>query len=157
MSPDKVVGLRSWPGIPHSDVLFPVSGKTSLLLPFLVVEAKSEQGGPGFRAIQNQTAFPIRRLLKAQKDLIGHDPLAEPCLVWFFAYQGEVWRLHMCTHDDKRVVSSNAEATLGLLLTQESREYMIYGKERFSRTTALSSYCCSLTTYGPGLGISTDR
>jgi hypothetical protein len=105
MKPDKVIGLHSWPSIPHSEVLFPVAGKTSLLLPFLVVEAKKE-GGPGFRATQNQTVFPIRRFLRAQKDLIGHDRSLEPCLVWFFAYQGDVWRLHGCTLDDRRVVSA---------------------------------------------------
>jgi hypothetical protein len=65
-----------------------------ILLPFLVVEAKKEKDAPGFRAIQHQTAFPIRRFLKAQHELFCGEQYSEPCLVWFFAYQGEQWRLH---------------------------------------------------------------
>jgi hypothetical protein len=155
MQPDKVIGLRSWPALPHSEVLFPVAGKTSLLLPFLVVEAKKEDG-PGFRATQNQTAFPIRRFLRAQKDLIGHNPSSEPCLVWFFAYRSDFWRLSGCTLDDKKVVSADCSSNTRVMLIQDSRRSMIYGTGLFNLLTVPYSYCCWSTTYGPGPGTSTD-
>ncbi|KAH7067282.1 hypothetical protein BKA63DRAFT_521878 [Paraphoma chrysanthemicola] len=101
MKPDRVVGLRSAVRIPHDTGLFPVIGR-EIMLPFLVVEAKQEQDAPGFRAIQSQTAFVVRRLLMAQKDLLHDVPFGEPCLIWFFAYRGEQWRLHVGTHDDSR-------------------------------------------------------
>jgi hypothetical protein len=75
------------------------------MLPFLVIEAKKEDSAVGFRAIQYQTAFPVRRLLKAQASLGDRDEPCEPCLVWFFAYQGEQWRLHVGTQDKDRVVN----------------------------------------------------
>ncbi|KAH7083964.1 hypothetical protein FB567DRAFT_530338 [Paraphoma chrysanthemicola] len=101
MKPDRVVGLRSAVRLPHDTGLFPVTGR-EIMLPFLVIEAKQEQDAPGFRAIQSQTAFVVRRLLMAQKELLDDIPSGEPCLVWFFAYRGEQWRLHVGTHDDSR-------------------------------------------------------
>jgi hypothetical protein len=70
-----------------------------------VVEAKKEENPPGFRAIQYQTAFPVRRFLKAQNNLYNGDLSGEPFLVWFFAYQGEQWRLHVGIHENDKVVS----------------------------------------------------
>ncbi|KAF2707544.1 hypothetical protein K504DRAFT_535194 [Pleomassaria siparia CBS 279.74] len=100
MRPDRVIGLRAPSRVPKSPSHFPVAGKR-ILLPFLVVEAKQEVA-PGFRAIQCQTAFPVRRLLKAQDDLHDREPSSEPCLVWFFAYQGEQWRLYASTYENER-------------------------------------------------------
>jgi hypothetical protein len=74
------------------------------MLPFLVIEAKKEDGGPGFQAMQFQTAFPIRRFLLAQTNFKRSDASCEPSIVWFFAYQGEQWRLHFCVQDGQKVV-----------------------------------------------------
>jgi hypothetical protein len=108
MKPDRVVGLRITSRIPHDDSYFPVTGKR-ILLPFLVVEAKREDDAPGFRSIQYQTAFPIRRFLTAQEELFNKAsadwPKQELCLVWFFAYQGEQWRLNACIRKGRKVVS----------------------------------------------------
>jgi hypothetical protein len=116
MKPDRVVGLRAPSRIPHDDTLFPVNGKR-IMLPFLVVEAKKEDGADGFRAIQYQTAFPVRRLLEAQATVEGRDESSEPCLVWFFAYQGEQWRLHVGTRSNNKVVSFGSSAVTQLKLT----------------------------------------
>jgi hypothetical protein len=104
MKPDRVLGLQSPFRIPHSDELFPISG-TQVLLPFLIVEAKRADLASGFREIQYQTAFPIRRLLQAQAQIRRDDSFDEPSFVWFFAYQGDHWRLYACIEDDQRVVS----------------------------------------------------
>ncbi|KAH7125094.1 hypothetical protein B0J11DRAFT_298105 [Dendryphion nanum] len=100
MTPDRVYGLDVAPQTePHPDI-FPVVGN-SILLPFLVVEAKRGENVPGFRSIQCQSAFPIRRLLKAQHSLFSKDSSTdqETPLVWFFGYQGDQWRLHGCTYE----------------------------------------------------------
>lgn len=105
MQPDRVIGLRAPPQLPHNPTHFPIKGG-QLLLPFLVLEAKREVDAPGFKAIQYQTAFPIRRFLKAQHDLRNGNQSSETCLVWFFAYQGEQWRLQASTYEDNKVVRS---------------------------------------------------
>jgi hypothetical protein len=109
MIPDTVIGLRKSAKYEEHIASFPVEltyaplkGIGSLIYPFLVIEAKRENISPGFRSIETQTAFPIRRFLKVQDSLrkasrIGLDPL-----VWFFAYQGEVWRLYAATYDDEQ-------------------------------------------------------
>lgn len=104
MKPDLVIGLRAPDHMSHDPIYFPVTGKQRLLLPFLVTEAKREGKAPGFRAIQIQTAFPIRRFLKAQYHLSNSVSTSELCLVWFLAYQGEQWRLHAAIYDDDQVV-----------------------------------------------------
>jgi hypothetical protein len=106
MRPDTVIGLQPPSSIAWSETHFPAKGRNSLFLPFLVIEAKKEKDAPGFRSIQYQTAFPVRRFLKAQSDIDSRDTFSEPCLVWFFAYQGEQWRLHAGTLDHDKVVSS---------------------------------------------------
>ena len=103
MRPDLVVGLSAPSKLSHNYELFPV-GSRHLLLPFLVVEAKKDDSGVGFRSIQYQTVFPIRRFLKAQAALRESDPTAEPSLVWFLAWQGELWRLSVCIEDGCDVV-----------------------------------------------------
>lgn len=112
MRPDRVVGLtrttRFQEDINSSPLELnhsPVSGMDmDMLYPFLVLEAKREDDAPGFRAVERQTAFPLRRFLKLQ------DALQKACsknldpLVWFFAYQGEVWRLYAGTLVDSNLV-----------------------------------------------------
>jgi len=111
-------------------------------MPFLLVEAKKEYDAPGFRACQYQTAFPVRRLLKAQNDLHSHELSSEPCLVWFFAYQGEQWHLYAGTHENEKIVrlTSQGMSTLAMLI-DEFREYMIYGKDRYNLKTAPCNFC----------------
>lgn len=102
MKPDRVIGLninegmrdclkRSQWNLEHT----PLKG-IEMVYPFIVVEAKKERHAPGFRSIERQTAFPIRRLLHVQDELTNKflESRYEPPLVWFFAYQGEEWRLY---------------------------------------------------------------
>jgi hypothetical protein len=109
-SPDQVIGL-----LPTASLKPYISGVASkmlrgpfkdekLLYPFLVIEAKRENG-PGFRSVENQTAFPLRRLLKLQDDLQIASGWKFNPLVWFFAYQGEEWRLYAGIIRDSVVVS----------------------------------------------------
>lgn len=107
MKPDLVYGLKDTLRVPQSDFLFPVRDR-GLLLPFLVLEAKKEHSSSGFTAIQHQTALPIRRFLKAQEEFRSRDSCKEPSLVWFFANQGDVWRLHMGIWKRDQVVSLNS-------------------------------------------------
>jgi hypothetical protein len=112
MTPDRIVGLKKTSKIREyinsslMNNLFhdPVEGD-DLIYPFLVIEAKRERNAPGFRSVERQTAFPIRRLLRVQEDLRrarqseSFDPL-----VWFFANQGEEWRVYAATmHNGKSV------------------------------------------------------
>lgn len=103
MKPDRVWGLKAPSRMIHNHDFFPAENR-HLTLPFLVVEAKKDDSGVGFRAMQYQTAFPIRRFLKAQTALRGDDTTSEPSLVWFLAWQGELWRLHACIEDGSHVV-----------------------------------------------------
>jgi hypothetical protein len=84
----------------------PVVGKR-LIHPFLVVEAKQEFQAPGFRFIEVQTAFVIRRLLKSQDKLCRDKSLDLDPLVWFFAYRGDVWRLYAGVIEEEKVVSAH--------------------------------------------------
>lgn len=68
------------------------------------MEAKREDNAPGFRAVEAQTAFPIRRFLKVQNALRRALSKSLDPLVWFFAYQGEGWRLYAGTLEDSKVV-----------------------------------------------------
>lgn len=77
-----------------------------LHFPFLVMEAKSSKGGPGFTDIEIQTALPIRNMLLLQHRLqVRCDKMSIPGgpLVWFLANQGEVWRVYGCyvTSDER--------------------------------------------------------
>lgn len=66
-----------------------------LLFPFLVIEAKSEEGR-GFHSCGIQTALPLWALLKLQDRL---QTLTRPMselggpLVWYIAYRGDDWRV----------------------------------------------------------------
>src|SRR5947209_7941821 len=73
--PDRVYGLRHAADImtllksrrPRRHSPFR-EGTNALAYPFLIVEAKTERWSPGFSAIEVQTAFPIRALLKLQAE-----------------------------------------------------------------------------------------
>lgn len=110
MKPDRVIGLNmndryrgyirsSSVKLTHS----PIKGK-ELIYPFIVLEAKRENDAPGFRYVEAQTAFPIRRFLKIQDELQRASKSKLDPLVWFFAFQGEEWRLHAAILDDKKMV-----------------------------------------------------
>ncbi|PVH99819.1 hypothetical protein DM02DRAFT_415682 [Periconia macrospinosa] len=112
MKPDRVIGLSITDGmrqcldhcqwnLEHRPV-----DNIEMVYPFLVIEAKKGDNSPGFRSIERQTAFPIRRFLHIQDELRNrfmgnHGPRnneveyrCEPPLVWFFANIGEEWRLY---------------------------------------------------------------
>jgi len=119
MAPDRVIGLSINARYRKAVALFPKDfthcpiEDIKLLYPFLVIEAKREKDAPGFRSIESQTAFPIRRFLKIQDYLrkaryINIDPL-----VWFFAYQGDDWRLYAATLDGNQVVGFPIIITIG--------------------------------------------
>lgn len=100
MKPDKVVGIsinsryqNSIASLDADMMHAPIKG-AGLIYPFLVLEAKRELKAPGFRSIELQTAFPVRRFLTMQSELrrVSDDEL-DP-MVWFFAFQGEDWRLY---------------------------------------------------------------
>lgn len=113
MEPDRVVGLSCTPrmreevssftpGFDH----YPIRG-IQILYPFLVVEAKKARDAPGFRSIERQTAYVIRRFLRLQEHIQnGCEDECEPPLVWFVAYQGEVWRVYAGTLNNSAVVSN---------------------------------------------------
>jgi hypothetical protein len=75
-----------------------------MLYPFLIIEAKKEYKAPGFRYLEMQTAFPIRRLLKVQEVLRASSGADLDPLVWFFGYQGEEWRLYAGVLDGPKTV-----------------------------------------------------
>ncbi|PVI00855.1 hypothetical protein DM02DRAFT_728324 [Periconia macrospinosa] len=104
MNPDRVIGLEApWWMRNDRGAYFPYFEKPLLLLPFLVIEAKKEKSAPGFRSVLCQSAFPIRRFLKIQDAERKDKTSCEPWLVWFFAYQGESWRLYGCILENQRV------------------------------------------------------
>jgi hypothetical protein len=69
-----------------------------LLFPFLIVEAKSEEG-KGHRNCGIQTSLPIWGLLKSQERLSELScPLEElgGPFVWYISYLGDSWRVSGC-------------------------------------------------------------
>lgn len=74
------------------------NGGELLLFPFLVTEAKQEEGKDTFGTAQSQTAFPIKKLLTQQQqlnDLTGNETTAPGGpLVWFLASVGADWRVY---------------------------------------------------------------
>lgn len=122
MRPDRVVGLHKTdnyqkyiescpPGLTH----YPIKGN-QLLYPFLIIEAKRENDSPGFKSIEAQSAFPLKRFLKLQDDLrIARRGSIDP-LVWFFAFQGEEWRLYAGIFENSNVVILSVTPCLQLLL-----------------------------------------
>jgi hypothetical protein len=72
--------------------------------PFLIIEAKSEKGSPGFESVERQSAFPIRTFLKLQRGLQGIRNVPINPLVWFMANQGDEWRVYACIVDGTKYV-----------------------------------------------------
>jgi hypothetical protein len=75
-----------------------------ILYPFLIIEAKSEKGSPGFESIESQTAFPIRSLLQLQGKLARHSGIKINPLLWFLANQGDEWRVYAAVVDNSQFV-----------------------------------------------------
>jgi hypothetical protein len=110
-APDLVLGLamttsfkeltRIRPELRHTPIELDVA---SILYPFLVIEAKSEKGSPGFEAVEAQTAFPIRTFLRLQAQLNAQGPFSLDPLVWFMAFSGEQWHVYGCFIDDNKYV-----------------------------------------------------
>jgi len=75
-----------------------------LLFPFLVIEAKAEDG-EGLNACDNQTAFPIWKMLTIQEELRGKTgkglDYGGP-LLWYIAYQGTNWQVSGCYTAEKQ-------------------------------------------------------
>jgi hypothetical protein len=75
-----------------------------VLYPFLLLEAKSENSSPGFQSVERTSAFPIRTLLKLQRDLATDSALELNPFVWFLANQGPEWRVYACILDGEKYV-----------------------------------------------------
>lgn len=120
MKPDMVIGLTT---THRSDRQWNPVKDTQMTCPFLLVEAKKESGTPGFRSVERQTAFPIRRLLVIQDRVLKtlpHSYSREPPLVWFFAYQGEEWRLYAGTLEGPEKESEEMNVVRAQYLTREN-------------------------------------
>ena len=109
--PDRVFGLGMTKSFERCLPLHPKLRHTpfrdgELLYPFLIIEAKSEKGSPGFEFIETQTAFPLRTCLKLQKDLADSSGTGLSPLVWFMGYQGDQWRVGAGVVDGSEYVST---------------------------------------------------
>jgi hypothetical protein len=82
---------------------------SELLYPFLICEAKAEDG-EGFEAIEAQTAFPIRTCLKLQDNLRQTSGVPLKPFVWFLAYHGDEWRVAACILSEGKYVSSYSKS-----------------------------------------------
>jgi hypothetical protein len=110
-APDLVLGLamttsfkvltESRPELRHTPIELDVA---SILYPFLVIEAKSEKGSPGFEAVEAQTAFPIRTFLRIQAQLKAQGTFSLDPLVWFMAFSGEQWHVYGCVMEENKYV-----------------------------------------------------
>ena len=81
-----------------------------ILYPFLVIEAKSEKGSPGFESIEAQSALAIRSCVLLQRRLEAKTSIPLHPLVWFIAYQGDEWRLYAGIPDGENIVSDPPRA-----------------------------------------------
>lgn len=107
--PDRVFGLRHTKAFEESVPALAGLRRSpfrdsEVLYPFLIIEAKSEKNGPGFESIETQTAFPIRTLLKLQKDLSIASGISLKPLVWFLANEGDKWGVYGGTSDGSKWV-----------------------------------------------------
>ncbi|KAH8685482.1 hypothetical protein BGZ60DRAFT_395270 [Tricladium varicosporioides] len=123
MKPDRVIGLSRTEKFRGSidacimNLVHDPVKSDDMVYPFLVLEAKRERNPPGFRAIEAQTAFSIRRFLRIQEDLRTSCQGDFDPLVWFFAYQGDEWRLYaaVINHGKTRVF----QLWLGILESED--------------------------------------
>jgi hypothetical protein len=109
MKPDRVFGLSRTKRLQESieecvmvNLVHDPVKEDNMVYPFLVLEAKREKKPPGFRSVEAQTAFCIRRFLRIQEDLRTSCQSDFDPLVWFFAYQGDEWRLYAAVIQDGR-------------------------------------------------------
>jgi hypothetical protein len=107
--PDRVFGLRHTKAFNENASALERLRRSpfrdgKVLYPFLIIEAKSEKRSTGFEYIETQTAFPIRTLLKLQKDLSIASGVSLNPLVWFLANQGDKWVVYGAASDDSKWV-----------------------------------------------------
>ncbi|GFG09692.1 hypothetical protein IFM5058_04552 [Aspergillus udagawae] len=105
--PDRIIGLEHTASLkqllPRSQSLRHSPFTDGLVsYPFVLIEAKSEKGSPGFESVERQSAFPLRTLLKLQQDLQQVNQVSISPLVWFMANQGDEWRVYACLVDGTR-------------------------------------------------------
>lgn len=106
--PDRVIGLGLTRTL-EDGIRFRTGNGTPFrggdaIYPFIVVEAKAESGD-GFKSVEHQSAFPIRTCLKLQQNLRQETGVDLQCLVWFFAFRGEEWRLYAAVPENDKTVS----------------------------------------------------
>lgn len=107
--PDRVYGLRMTKSFVHytaerSSLTHNPFKDERLLYPFLVIEAKSEKGSPGFESIETQSALAIRTCLLLQGQLETATQRRLYPIAWFLAYQGDEWRLYAGVPDRHDIV-----------------------------------------------------
>ena len=157
LEPDRVFGLgmtKSFercvsfqPNLRHSPF-----GDRRLLYPFLVIEAKSEKGSPGFEYIETQTALPLRTCMKLQEDLANSTESNLTPLVWFMAYQGDQWRVYAGTvHDSAYVSPFRQSRDVHEIRLTVCRESIFSGKVRFYHKTTRFNFCRLLIASATGL------
>lgn len=116
--PDRVFGLRMTESFKHytrhrSDIRHsPFIGRWNTLYPFLVSEAKSESGSPGFESIEAQTAFPLFSCVRLQQRLSERTGVELQPLVWFMPFFGDVWKVSACIVHADKIVSRHDFMTL---------------------------------------------
>jgi hypothetical protein len=103
--PDRIYGLKQTSKLkfylkPQTNLRHSPFSDGLLSYPFLILEAKKESGTYGFSDVEDQTAFPIRTLLKIQQALqfaSAPDTINKfGPLVWFLANRGDEWRVYGC-------------------------------------------------------------
>jgi hypothetical protein len=161
MRPDRLVGLKNTTRYRQSALARASDGEymptenRNLLLPFLILEAKREKGAPGFRAIEMQTAFPIRSLLNLQDKLKRDSRRVLHPLVWFFGFQGDIWRLYAGTVRQDEIVSPETESSR--CFTDGIRQSTTCGWDPSIPRIAHFRSSKSWTSSGLGPGMCTDH
>lgn len=118
--PDRIFGLKQTSELqfclkPQTNLRHSPFSDGLLSYPFLILEAKKESGTYGFSDVEDQTAFPIRTLLKIQQAL--QDASAPATinkvgpLVWFLANRGDEWRVYGCVVVGTGYVSEGSRTT----------------------------------------------
>ncbi|KAK5062685.1 hypothetical protein LTR84_004758 [Exophiala bonariae] len=96
--PDTVIGLGQTPSFAEYAPLITRRHSpfepANVLYPFMVLEAKSEKAPDSWGSIERQSAFALRTCLELQKNLRRDTGVEFQCLVWFFAFKGDEWRLY---------------------------------------------------------------
>lgn len=107
--PDTVIGLGQTPSFAEYAPLMKLRHSpfepANVLYPFMVLEAKSEKAPDSWGSIERQSAFALRTCLKLQKNLQRDTGVELQCLVWFFAFKGDEWRLYAAVPEQEDTVS----------------------------------------------------